>query len=82
MTSLKTCCFIVTIADKIDKLDKRKMESRELRRFMVESVETLLISEIKKGLILNYCGYCLCNLHTVRVHSIWHSKLCRQICCC
>lgn len=43
------------------------MASRELRSFMVESVETLPISEIKKGLILNYCGYCLCNLHTVRV---------------
>lgn len=42
---------------------------------MVESVETLPMSEIKKGLILNYCGYYLCNLHTVRVNSIWHSKL-------
>lgn len=48
------------------------MASRELRSFKVERVETLPISEIKKGLILNYC---VCNLHTVRVHSIWHSKL-------
>lgn len=48
MTSQKTCCFIVTIADKIDKLDMRKMTSRESRSFMVESVETLPISEIKK----------------------------------
>lgn len=39
---------MITIADKIDKLDKRKMASRELTSFMVESVETLPISEIKK----------------------------------